>query len=258
MNELKLLSQMKSPFLVNMHYAFQDRENLYLVMDLLTGGDLRYHIARHRKFSEEQTRFFIGCILQALEVVHGCGIIHRDIKPENLVFDAEGYLRLTDFGIARYWTPDNAQETSGTPGYMAPEVMCRQNHGVAADYFAVGVIAFECMNGRRPYIGKSRREIREQILAKQMQIKRFEIPEGWSLEAADFINKCLQRKPSNRIGLNGNHEVKSHAWFKDFNWQKLNDRSISSPFIPSQTADNFDLNHVNNNDWKDADLVKDN
>lgn len=130
-------------------------------MDLLLGGDLRYHIARKRKFTEEETKFFIACLVQALEVVHGCGIIHRDIKPENLVFDSDGYLRLTDFGIARYWSPDNAQETSGTPGYMAPEVMCRQNHGVAADYFAVGVIAYECMNGRRPYIGKSRREIRE-------------------------------------------------------------------------------------------------
>jgi serine/threonine protein kinase len=58
-------------------------------------------------------------------VVHSFGIIHRDIKPENLVFDATGYLRLTDFGVARYWSPDNAAETSGTPGYMAPEVMCR-------------------------------------------------------------------------------------------------------------------------------------
>lgn len=91
-----------------MHFAFQDRENLYLVMDLLTGGDLRYHIARQRKFTEEETKFFIACLIQALEVVHGCGIIHRDIKPENLVFDSDGYLRLTDFGIARYWSPDNA------------------------------------------------------------------------------------------------------------------------------------------------------
>lgn len=105
--------------------------------------------------------FFIACMLQSLEAVHACGIIHRDIKPENLVFDSDGYLKLTDFGIARYWTPDNASETSGTPGYMAPEVMCRQNHGVAADYFAVGVIAYECMNGRRPYYGTGRKEIRE-------------------------------------------------------------------------------------------------
>ena len=162
-----------------MQYAFQDRENLYLVMDLLTGGDLRYHIARHRKFTEEQTKFFIACILVALEYIHGKSILHRDIKPENLVFDDKGYLRVTDFGIARIWNPENSKETSGTPGYMAPEVMCRQSHGVAVDYFAVGIIGYECMMGRvsycselnifqRPYIGKTRKEIRDHILAKQV------------------------------------------------------------------------------------------
>lgn len=105
------------------------------------------------------------------------------------MFEADGYLRLTDFGIARYWSPDNASETSGTPGYMAPEVMCRQNHGVAADYFAAGVIAYECMNGRRPYIGKSRREIRDHIIAFQAKVPEDDIPKNWSKEAADFINK---------------------------------------------------------------------
>lgn len=107
------------------------------------------------------------------------------------MFDSNGYLKLTDFGIAREWAPDvdNYNETSGTPGYMAPEVMCKNNHGIAADYFAVGVIAWECMFGRRPYQGKSRREIRDAILAKQAQIRKSEVPDGWSMEAADFINK---------------------------------------------------------------------
>lgn len=115
-------------------------------------------------------------------------------------------MKLTDFGIAREWAPDvdNYNETSGTPGYMAPEVMCKNNHGIAADYFAVGVIAWECMFGRRPYQGKSRREIRDAILAKQAQIRKSEVPEGWSMEAADFINKCLARKASSRLGFNGN------------------------------------------------------
>ena len=87
------------------------------------------------------------------------------------------------------WNPDNAQDTSGTPGYMAPEVMCRQNHGVAVDYFPLGVIGYECMFGRRPYLGRNRKEIRDHILAKQVQIKKHEVPESWSLKAADFINK---------------------------------------------------------------------
>lgn len=110
--------------------------------------------------------FFIACLVSGLEYVHNKNILHRDIKPENLVLDEDGYLRITDFGIAREWRPENSQDTSGTPGYMAPEVMCRQNHGVAVDYFAAGVMAYECMFGRRPYVGKSRQEIRDHILAK--------------------------------------------------------------------------------------------
>ena len=92
-------------------------------------------------------------------------------------------------GIARIMRNENNQDTSGTPGYMAPEVMCRQNHSFAVDFFALGVIGYEFMMGRRPYIGRSRKEIRDQILAKQVQIKRSEVPEGWSLEATDFINR---------------------------------------------------------------------
>jgi serine/threonine protein kinase len=108
-------------------------------MDLLNGGDLRYHICRYRRFNEETTRklffaqfeyfhivgFFVACLVAGLEYCHEKQIIHRDIKPENLVIDQDGYLRITDFGIARIWRPENAQDTSGTPGYMAPEVMCR-------------------------------------------------------------------------------------------------------------------------------------
>jgi serine/threonine protein kinase len=167
MKELHYLESIQSQFIVNMHFAFQDKSNLYLIMDLLLGGDLRYHISRRRKFNEPVTKFFIACLIHALESVHQAGVVHRDVKPENLVFDNTGYLRLTDFGVACKISADNSSETSGTPGYMSPEVMCRKDHGAPADFFAVGVIGYECMLGQRPYQGKSRREIREQILAFQ-------------------------------------------------------------------------------------------
>jgi serine/threonine protein kinase len=143
-----------------MYQAFQDKENLYLTMDYLGGGDLRYYLIKHTRFSEQKTskivhiyknfniEFIIANILVALEYVHSQNILHRDIKPENLVFDENGYLKLTDFGISRIWSPKNEFDTSGTPGYMAPEVMMKIGHGMACDLFAVGVIGYECLLGR--------------------------------------------------------------------------------------------------------------
>jgi serine/threonine protein kinase len=91
-----------------MFYAFSDFENLYLVTDLVTGGDLRYYLSKRKKFSEQETKFFIACIVVGLEYMHNNGVIHRDIKPENLLLDEKGYVHITDMGISRIWSPDNA------------------------------------------------------------------------------------------------------------------------------------------------------
>ena len=155
--ERDMLELMNHPFIINMHFSFQDSDNLYIAMDLLTGGDLRYHICKHKKFFEEQTKFFIACIILSLDYIHTNNILHRDLKPENLVLDSNGYMKLTDFGIAKVYKKENYKETSGTLGYMAPEVMCGQNHTIAVDYFALGVIGYELMNGCRQYNVKNRR-----------------------------------------------------------------------------------------------------
>ncbi|CAD8095847.1 unnamed protein product [Paramecium sonneborni] len=258
MNERILLSELKHPFLVNMNYAYQDRETLYLIMDYMSGGDLRYHIGRMRRFNEEQTRFFVACIFLSLEYVHENKIIHRDIKPENLVLDNKGYVHLTDFGIARIMKPENSSDTSGTPGYMAPEVMYRQNHTYAVDYYALGVIAYEFMLGRRPYVGRSRQEIRDQIMAKQVQIKKSEIPDNWSIEGADFINRLIQRKPQQRLGFNDSQEIKQHPWFQNFPWQKLQNFELIPPFQPNRTEDNFDQKQILIEDEENNELIQQN
>jgi len=243
-SERDMLELMNHPFIINMHFSFQDTDNLYIAMDLLTGGDLRYHICKHKKFFEEQTKFFIACIILSLDYIHTNNILHRDLKPENLVLDSNGYMKLTDFGIAKVYKKENFRETSGTLGYMAPEVLCAQNHTIAVDYFALGVIGYELMNGTRPYIGKNRKEIKERIMAKQVQVKKEQIPRGWSVESADFINRLLQRKPINRLGLRGSIEVKEHLWFKDFDWKGLYLYKLKAPFIPKQ-GDNFDHRYCN-------------
>ena len=260
-SERELLSELYSPFIVNMHYAFQDKEYLYLVMDLLPGGDLRYHISIHKKFSEEQTRFFICGIILSLEYIHSKGIIHRDIKPENLVLDEKGYIRLTDFGIAKKNLEDNSSETSGTPGYMSPEVINSKNHSFPADYFALGVIGYEFMKGNRPYNGKNRKEIKEQMNERQAQITLKEIiknnyenvenineGENWSKESIDFINKLLIRNPEERLGFGGVQDLKQHLWLKYYPWNLMYNKALPPPFIPSDKG-NYDEKYCKGVDY---------
>ena len=117
--------------------------------------------------------------------------------------------------------------------------MRARNHSFAVDFFALGIIGYEFMLGRRPYNGRSRREIKEQMLSKNVEINFSEIPNGWSEDAADFFNKLLQRKPELRLGYKGIWELKQHRWMKYFPWDKLINKELEAPFIPEK-KDNFD------------------
>ena len=245
-NERTLLSKMFHPFIVNMHYSFQDSDNLYLIVDFLSGGDLRYQYCLDKEFNEEQTKFLICCILLSLEYLHSNNILHRDIKPENLVFDGNGYLKLTDFGIAKIYNKniDNSKENSGTLGYIAPEVLFHLKHDYRCDYYAVGIVGYELMLSQRPYDFKNRKEAREQILAKEVKITKKKLKEGWSQDFMDFINELIKRKSEERLGKNGIDEIKKHPWLKYFNWKDLYLMKIKAPFIPPE-SDNFDSKYCN-------------
>ena len=242
--ERNILNQMYHPFIVNMYYSFQDNESLYLVLDLMNGGDLRYHLNKYGRISEFETKFIVCCIILSLEYIHSNRIIHKDLKPENLIFDQEGYIHLTDFGISKK-IPENLNyikdnDTSGTPGYTAPEILCNQNYNFSSDYFGLGIISYECMIGNRPYKGNNKKEIKESILSKQIQIKKFDIPIGWSNDAVDFINQLIQRKPNNRLGYNSILEIKNHKWIKNYDWCELYLHKLKPHFIPRE-GDNYSL-----------------
>ena len=108
---------------------------------VLYKSPLQFYLGTDKLFSIK-TEFIVRCMMEGLKYLHENNIIHRDIKPENIILDKQGYFRITDMGVARYWKAENSHETSGTPGYMAPEVLLRQNHSFCVDYFAIGVIAY--------------------------------------------------------------------------------------------------------------------
>ena len=249
LGERDLLSKLKHPFIVNMICSFQDYENLYILMDLLTGGDLRYHFNSNHIFTENEIRFFISCLILSLEYIHDNNIIHRDIKPENLVSDDKGYIRLTDFGIAKIKKDENSSETSGTPGYMAPEVLMSQNHSFTVDFYAIGIIGYEFLMGKRPYIGKNRKEIKNLVLNKEAFIDINENKDkDWSKECIDFINRCLKKNIPNRLGYHyGVKELKTHPWFAKYDWLNLYNKKLVAPYIP-KNGRNYDKKYCESND----------
>jgi len=138
--------------------AFHDSKFTYLIMDLALGGDMRFHIIQHIKkgdgFTKIQVQFFTACIVSALSYVHACGVLHRDIKPDNFLMGADGYLKLTDFGISAFVDKKVmiCTDSSGTHGYMAPEVYKRGNrHGVPSEAYSVGICVHEFVGLRRPF-----------------------------------------------------------------------------------------------------------
>ena len=239
--ERDLLSKMNHPFIVNMHFSFQDINSLYLVMDLITGKDLRYHLSKEKKFSSEASRFFLACTILGLEYIHYNNILHRDIKPDNLVIDKNGYVKITDFGISREIGKLIKGESSGTPGYMAPEVMCGKPHSIDSDYYCLGMMAYEFMKGVRPFLCRSNAELKKKAMESDIVINKLELPEGWGIEAGDFINRLIKRKQSERLGHGGDNEVKNHLWFKGFRWDKLYRMELKSPFIPDEEQNEMNI-----------------
>ena len=238
-HEQELASKLNHPFLVSMNFSFQDKDSLFMINDLMSGGDLRYWYTRKKVFTEKECKFIIACIILGLEYLHTNKIIHRDLKPENILFDKKGYVHIADFGIAKELKNEPEEriiDVSGSPGYMSPEAIFKKPHSYASDFFSLGVICYEMMMKKRPYIGKSRQEIKEKMASEFVQIKNNEIPKGWSVEFVDFINKLLEKNEENRLGYKNINEIKCHQWFKYTDWKNIYLMKEKPPFIPPKTV----------------------
>ena len=233
--EQELCSRIEHPFIASLVFSFQDKDYLYMVNDLMSGGDLRYWYIQKKLFNEKECKFIVACIILALEYLHTNKIIHRDLKPENILFDKNGYIRIIDFGIAKQLENEPEEHVihvSGSPGYMSPEAMFKEKHSYVSDFFSLGVICYEMMMKKRPYIGKNRQEIKEKMSKEQIQLKNNEIPKGWSSEFVNFINKLLIKNPENRLGYKGISELKFHPWLKYYDWKLVYLKKEKAPFVP--------------------------
>jgi serine/threonine protein kinase len=173
------------PFIIHLHYAFQTKKKLFLVISFCPNGDLSEHLTAESRFSEEKARFYAACILLALEDLHKKNIIFRDLKPENILIDHDGYPILSDFGLSKegvYETVNGTRSFCGSVAYLAPEMIKKAGHGKAVDWYLLGVVFYEMLIGVPPYYDDDRSTLLNNILTGTLKL-----PSKLSVEAKNLI-----------------------------------------------------------------------
>ena len=276
-DEQDFLSKIKSDWIVELKYSFQEGDFLYLIMEYLPGGDLMNLFIKKDTLTEEEAKFYICEIILAIESIHNLNCIHRDIKPDNILIDKKGHIKLSDFGLAKI--ADNIFKEDiinykgnkhnrnfscvGTAYYVAPEVLNKKGYGKEIDWWSLGIIFYEMIFGYAPFCSKHTNEVCYKVLHFEKFLK---FPENIKISdnAKDLIIKLITNS-NLRLGKNGSEEIKSHPFFKGINWNKI--KEMKPPFIPKLKND-YDIKYfeifesnddfypdINNKKRKDAEYI---
>ena len=226
--ERNVLSLSNHPFIVKLNFAFQTSSKLFLILEYCPNGDLAKHLLFEKRFSEERAKFYICEVLLALENLHQRDIIFRDLKPDNVVLDEEGHCKLTDFGLSKESVNEEqyAKSFCGSIAYLAPEMLKKQGHGKAVDWYLLGVLFYEMLVGITPFFTTRKEDIFHNI-----EYGELKIPEFVSKEASSLLRGLLQKDPKKRLGGNikDAQEIKEHPYFSDVDWEKVYYKKITPP-----------------------------
>ncbi|KAI5388512.1 3-phosphoinositide-dependent protein kinase 2 [Lathyrus oleraceus] len=225
-----VLDQLDHPGIVRLYFTFQDSFSLYMALESCEGGELFDQITRKGRLTEEEARFYAAEVVDALEYIHGLGVIHRDIKPENLLLTAEGHIKIADFGsvkpmqdsqitvLSNAASDDKACTFVGTTAYVPPEVLNSSPATFRNDLWALGCTLYQMLSGTSPFKDASEWLIFQRIIAREIRF-----PDYFSDEARDLIDRLLDLDPSRRPGAgpDGYAILKIHPFFKAVAWDNL-------------------------------------
>ncbi|KAH8057808.1 G-protein coupled receptor kinase [Aureococcus anophagefferens] len=271
------LKQLDSPFAVNLKFAFKDRNRLVLVIDLMMGGDLKYWLAQHKTFDYKRSQYYAARTILGLKALHELNIVYRDIKPENMLVDESGRIRLSDLGLAcRVHT--ELKGASGTPGYMAPEMLRKEVYDQRVDYFSYGCMLVEFILGVCPFRtkeaanwgGKKKKKKKKKddegdpaaakaakkkdACAKMaqailemnpdMSADIWTEPDFKKSHCREFCKKLLNKDPDKRLGAGGCQEIMDHQYFSELDFDAIVAETIEPPFAPGKAINAKDADAI--------------
>jgi len=232
--ERQILTMIDSPFIIRLHATFRDANYLYFLFEPLLGGELHSRMCREpSRFRDPKVyRFVLGCVTCALEHLHDRNVVYRDLKPENVLLDGHGYVKLCDLGFAKF-VLGKTMTLCGTPEYMAPEVIMHSGYDRMVDWWAIGILAYECVCGCTPFVDEdsaSPEVIFANILSTREEI--VEMPPRTLPCTDDFVASLLQFSPGKRLGIGGAAQIKGHRIFAPLDFQALCRQQLRAPYVP--------------------------
>ena len=247
MNEKAIMEMCDHPFVLSNTATFQDDSQLYIVIELILGGELFSILRERQKFDLATARFYAACVAAAFTYLHDRKIVYRDLKPENLLLDADGYAKVVDFGFAKVVT-EKTYTLCGTPDYLAPEIIQNKGHNCSADWWSFGVLVYECMVGVAPFAADDPMDIYSNILGEELQFPWF-----FNGTARHLIENLLDRNPISRLGSLGlgSLDILEHDFFDDLSFAELEMKSIPAPYVPD-IANPYDASKYDEFDNLDA------
>jgi beta-adrenergic-receptor kinase len=230
LQERNIMALISSSYVVCLKYAFSTKDDLYLILDLMVGGDLGFHLSKRGRFSIKESRYYSARTLLGIAALHEKNIAYRDLKPENILMDEDGYTKISDLGLACKVGKSGLSGTCGTRGYWAPEMLRRdandkrERYTVTVDWFSFGCLVYEFLYGISPFrtekarqwgdfpkVEKADRDKAIDLAIQQME-PDFDDP-VFDDDAKDLIRRLLHKDQKQRLGARGYREITNHPWF---------------------------------------------
>ena len=245
-SEYTILASIFHPFIVELKGVnFTDPSYLYFILEYIPGGEMFTLLRDKNSFPANQAKFYAAHIVTIFDYLHSKNIIYRDLKPENILIQPSGFLKLTDFGFAKYIT-GQTYTLCGTPEYLAPEIIANKGHGKPVDWWTLGVLLYEMMVGIDPFNDPDPMMVYQKIIKGKIKF-----PKNIDKDGKSLIKHLLVGDVSKRYGClkRGVKDIIQHKFFENFDWNGLLFRTMRPPYVP-KVKNNEDT--ANYNEYPDS------